>query len=179
MNKESRILFCYGCNEFNRLALSNNWSHNGWDLNQDLCVVSILSSRDQTEFGEKRWFHHNTDRICLLSFCDGGLTDEDAIDMFDFSRPDVGHLYIDGDIEKYNPISAGQAAYLVRFLDRNIREGRGVMVHCSAGASRSQGIVRYILDTYPDIEWVTRRDNPCLTPNMHVVRMLKRAYNVM
>lgn len=169
-------LLCYGCAEFNELARRKGWGRDGAGLDEDLCVVSILSAQDQNLYGDRRWFTYNTSRICILSFCDNGLSDESEIDGFDFTKPDAGHIYIDG---RYNPMSSGQAAYLARFLDRNIKEGRGVLVHCSAGASRSQGVVRYILDTYPDIEWMTRDDNPCLTPNMHVVRMLKRAYYVM
>ena len=69
-----------------------------------------------------------------------------------------------------------EAKRLVEFIDGRIKEGDNIYVHCSAGASRSQGVVRYILDTYPDIDWETRKDNPCLTPNYHVIRMLKRIY---
>lgn len=179
MNRQKRLLYCYGCREFNDLAQVRKWSHDGRNLSPGLCVVSILSSCDQSEFGERRWFTEdgNDERICLLDFSDGGLTDESEIDLFDFSRPDRDHLYIDKAADGlYNPMSAGQAAYLARFLDLNVKKGMNIMVHCSAGASRSQGVVRYVLDMYPHINWSTRPDNPCLTPNMHVVRMLKRAY---
>ena len=45
------------------------------------------------------------------------------------------------------------------------------------GVSRSQGVVRYILDTYGDeYDIKTNPNNPCLTPNIHVVLMLKRAF---
>ena len=69
------------------------------------------------------------------------------------------------------------AKRLVEFIDDRIRNyGDNIFVHCAAGTSRSQAIVRYILDTYPDIEWKTRDSNPCITPNIHIVRMLKRMY---
>ena len=53
--------------------------------------------------------------------------------------------------------------------------GKDFWIHCRAGQSRSQGIVRYILDCYPDIVWKTRLDNPCETPpNIDVVAKLEK-----
>ena len=40
--------------------------------------------------------------------------------------------------------------------------------------SRSQGVVRFILDTYPDYR--EHPDNHCITPNREVVRKLKNEY---
>lgn len=70
------------------------------------------------------------------------------------------------------------ASVIVSFIQQKLSEGiRTFVIHCSAGISRSQGIVRFILDTYSDrYDIVTRPDNPCITPNVHVVRMLKRIY---
>ena len=69
-----------------------------------------------------------------------------------------------------------EALKVALFIDNQINSGaKNIIIHCSAGISRSQGIVRYILDTYGDTyDIVTREDNPCITPNYHVVRMLKR-----
>lgn len=70
-----------------------------------------------------------------------------------------------------------QAEDLVRFIDREIKLGRDIYVHCLAGKSRSQGVVRYILDTYgKDFEIETNPKNPCITPNLHVSSKLVRAY---
>ena len=46
---------------------------------------------------------------------------------------------------------------------------------CGAGKSRSQAFVKYIKEQYPDIEWETNPDNPCLYPNVYVSNMLKRS----
>lgn len=70
-------------------------------------------------------------------------------------------------------ISREQAIEIVSFIDRNL--GKDIIVHCKAGTSRSQGIQRYILDTFPEY-YEEDQDNPCLTPNIEVVRRLKRAY---
>ena len=74
----------------------------------------------------------------------------------------------------------GDAIKTVKFIKYQIEamEVDDIIIHCSAGISRSQGVVRYILDTYSDNYYIhTRADNPCITPNMHVVRMLKRSAN--
>lgn len=70
-----------------------------------------------------------------------------------------------------------QAEDLVRFIDQEIKSGRDIYVHCLAGKSRSQGVVKYILDTYGrDLEIETNPQNPCITPNLHVSSKLMRAY---
>lgn len=66
---------------------------------------------------------------------------------------------------------------LFSFLQKNI--GKNVMIHCSAGISRSQGVVKFLLDCYPDIykEENTNKDNPCRHPNLHVTSLLKKQFN--
>ena len=63
---------------------------------------------------------------------------------------------------------------LAEFIENNINSD--FYVHCEAGYSRSQGVVRYILDVYGEENFETRRCNPCRTPNLFVTAMLKRAY---
>ena len=73
-------------------------------------------------------------------------------------------------------MSDEDAKRLFEFLEKNI--GKNVMVHCSAGISRSQGVVRYLLDMYQEYYKVsdTNLKNPCKLPNGHVVCLLKREY---
>lgn len=73
-------------------------------------------------------------------------------------------------------MSVEQAGVLFEFLDRSI--GKNVMVHCSAGLSRSQGVVRFLLDMYPEVysEKDTNPDNPCRIPNLYVTSLLKREF---
>ena len=74
--------------------------------------------------------------------------------------------------EEQGCISVCIAEKIVNFIDDNI--GKDFYIHCSAGVSRSQGIARYILDMYPEFDYKTRKDNPCITPNITVTTMLKR-----
>lgn len=73
-------------------------------------------------------------------------------------------------------MSVEQAGVLFEFLEKSI--GKNVMVHCSAGLSRSQGVVRFLLDMYPDVytEKDTNPNNPCMIPNLYVTSLLKREY---
>ena len=74
-------------------------------------------------------------------------------------------------------LNYAQASRIVNFIDKQIsKDVDAFYIHCSAGKSRSQGVVRYILDTYPQYNWETNPDNHCITTNYHVVRMLKRCF---
>ncbi len=68
------------------------------------------------------------------------------------------------------------ALKLVKFINKVMNDSKinNIFIHCSAGQSRSQAIVRYINDVYGDVN--NRKDNPCITPNMWIVMMLKRVY---
>jgi len=67
-----------------------------------------------------------------------------------------------------------QARKLALFIDRQVKEGRDIYVHCRAGKSRSQGVIDYIKTVYQGIDWELRKDNPCLTPNAQVKSALMR-----
>ena len=79
----------------------------------------------------------------------------------------------------FKGINNKQAKQIVNFIE--LHKGKDFYISCRAGKSRSQGICRYILDMYGkeygyDETKSCRKDNPCLTPNMRVVTMLKREY---
>lgn len=69
-------------------------------------------------------------------------------------------------------ISREQAEAIVRFLDRAVKEGKNIYVHCRAGRSRSQAIVRYVKSRFPG-PWLTNPFNPDDTPNYHVLSKLR------
>lgn len=80
---------------------------------------------------------------------------------------------------KFIGMSNKQAEQIVTFIE--IHKGKDFYISCRAGRSRSQAICRYILDVYGDeygyYENVScRKDNPCNTPNIYVVALLKRVY---
>ena len=92
------------------------------------------------------------------------------LDFEDITEPKVIYR---GRVNK--GISQEQADRLCEFIERN--QDKDFYVHCEAGYSRSQGVVRYILDVYgEEHEFETLRNNPCQTPNLYVTALLKRAY---
>lgn len=109
-----------------------------------------------------------------------GYTDNDHVLE---SSPTVFNTEFD-DIERdtlykghvFKTISQDQADEMVDFIENNL--DKDIIVHCKAGRSRSQGVARFILDMYPDYyqECFINQENPCDSPNMEVVRKLKRSY---
>lgn len=119
------------------------------------CIKYYLHSNDT------HWFKNNTHNVLNLEFDD---IDEDEI---------VWNKRI------FKGINNKQAKQIVNFIE--LHKGKDFYISCRAGKSRSQGICRYILDMYGkeygyDETKSCRKDNPCLTPNMRVVTMLKREY---
>ena len=60
----------------------------------------------------------------------------------------------------------------VLFIYNNL--DKDIYVNCTAGKSRSQSIVRFILDTFPYLDFETNPKNPPITPNIFVLSKLKR-----
>lgn len=157
-------LYCYSFNAFNRICAENNWNDD--TMPDGVAFISILCTDDVISFygfeNHECHFASPHDSVCVVRFDD--ITD-------DRLRLDNGGYACGLDI--------AQAKQLVQFIDSHA--GDDIYVHCMAGKSRSQGVVRYILDTYWDIYNAEslNPDNPCLYPNMDVVVKLKRAYNEM
>lgn len=192
MNKQK--LYCFSHCLFDMEMEKRGWFNGeGFPMN-GVAVISICSQNDDDS---KHWFDNDycPDRILNIDFDDvspqlwwsGYSSDWKANEDYYDSAAD---LFLSGDIEgagkpfnTHYTNNIGHEVYLhaldyfdakriVDFINNNIN--CDFFIHCSAGVSRSQGIVRYILDTYKDINWETKEDNPCICPNIHVVRMLKR-----
>jgi hypothetical protein len=73
-------------------------------------------------------------------------------------------------------ISDEQAAETVRFLERAIDLGLDIYVHCRAGYSRSQAIVRYVKSRWEG-PWETNPLNPDDKPNYYVLGKLREYEN--
>ena len=91
------------------------------------------------------------------------------------------HLYISGEnkqwIDLLHVLDYEEAFKLSSWIEWRLKYDDTIYIHCAVGASRSQGVVRYIVDTYKftyDIK--LNPNNPNNTYNPHVLMMLKRAY---
>lgn len=154
---------CYSYTMFCRKLQEEGW--NNGNLPNDWVFVSICDSKPRKNEPhplEERW------NVMNLDFDDiGGYRAWEAIT--DFKWTDVEkELYKD-----IYGMSEEQGKFLFEFLDHFV--GKNVMVHCSAGLSRSQGVVRFLLDMYPDVytDKDTNPMNPCMVPNLYVTALLK------
>ena len=163
-----RKLYCFSHKEFDDLMESLNWENrpdNGYS------TISICSDKDDNP---NHWFNIELANNINMDFDDISPEMWWTVDHYD----DYDNSYFNYSFSglDFHSMDYDDAKKLVDYIDDRIKMGDSIYVHCSAGKSRSQAIVRYILDTYPDIDWKIRKDNPPLTPNIHVLRMLKRAY---
>lgn len=69
-------------------------------------------------------------------------------------------------------ISDQQAKSIVKFLEEAVETEKDIYIHCRAGRSRSQAIVRYVKHRWPG-PWETNPRNPDDTPNYYVLGKLR------
>lgn len=179
----------------------DDWmEHNGWidSPTKGVSCISICSPNDGQ--CSEHWFKKDYkdglkyDRVFNLEIDDHspfwfGKHEADCYDKslalyndnkVKLSNAYFNNVYISGSNREFcsliHVLDYEEAFALVKWIDNRIKHDDTIYIHCAAGVSRSQGIVRYILDTYGDeYEIKTNPNNPCLTPNIHVVLMLKRA----
>ncbi len=186
MNNSDKKLLCYSHEEFDKLMIKNGWIG---QPSKNVAIISIAYCLDENPYHHFKYT--DADNVLNIDFSDCSPEEwwngEDKYDeLFDFfvtNKSDkttagdnrFSHIESSGDV--ITALNYAQASRIVNFIDKQIsKDVDAFYIHCSAGKSRSQGVVRYILDTYPQYNWETNPDNPCVTPNYHVVRMLKRCF---
>ena len=183
MEKKERILYCYSQEKFDELMESLGWK----EPPEGFSTVSICSPWNE---GFGHWFKPGTPNNYNID-CDDVVHpfwwDKDYYDIaekmylngqvkesneyFNYYRKDENGRHLDLRMFNYE-----QAFLLASWIDVQMVNGHdNFYVHCAAGMSRSQAIVRYIIDTYVDYDWKTRKENPCDYYNNHMLLMLKRA----
>ena len=159
-------LWCNSFQGFKKILETNNW--NDSNLPDNVAFISICCTETENSSYETHLLSDNHDNVINLDFDDiNGYTLKDQ--------------FPDDDYVKDNPargLNDEQGLQLVKFIENNI--GKDIYVHCSAGVSRSQGIVKFILEYYNDYykESDTNPDNPCKMPNQHVFDVLRKFYAV-
>lgn len=159
-------LWCNGFQGFKKILETNNW--NDSNLPDNAAFISICCTETENSSYETHLLSDNHDNVINLDFDDiNGYTLKDQ--------------FPDDDYVKDNPargLNDEQGLQLVKFIENNI--GKDIYVHCSAGVSRSQGVVKFILEYYNDYykESDTNPDNPCKMPNQHVFDVLRKFYAV-
>lgn len=159
-------LWCNSFQGFKKILETNNW--NDSNLPDNVAFISICCTETENSSYETHLLSDNHDNVINLDFDDiNGYTLKDQF---------PGDDYV-----KDNPargLNDEQGLQLVKFIENNI--GKDIYVHCSAGVSRSQGVVKFILEYYNDYykESDTNPDNPCKMPNQHVFDVLRKFYAV-
>ena len=198
MIKEIRNILCYSHIAFDKIMENNKWIDK---LPLGVSAISICSP-NEVDLAE-HWFKNdyntlgkdhnprvfNLDIDDLSPFWFENHESEcydTALDLYNNekikqSNAYFSHLYISGEnkerVDVVHALDYEESFKLVRWIDCRIKYDKTIYIHCAVGASRSQGVVRYIVDTYGN-EYDIRLnpDNPNNTYNPHVVMMLKRAY---
>ena len=198
MGKEIRNILCYSHIAFNKIMENNKWIDK---LPLGVSAISICSP-NEVDLAE-HWFKNdyntlgndhnprvfNLDIDDLSPFWFENHESEcydTALDLYNNekikqSNAYFSHLYISSEnkerVDVVHALDYEESFKLVRWIDCRIKYDKTIYIHCAVGASRSQGVVRFIVDTYGN-EYDIRLnpDNPNNTCNPHVVMMLKRAY---
>lgn len=154
-------LYCYSRKQFNIIMNLCKW--NEYTLPGNVAIISICCTEPvKTNFVHER-YDGNDDNHRFPNI-------NNVLNLdFDDINEDVRHC--DG-YDAHN-ITKEQADEAVKFIESH--KNYDFFIHCNAGKSRSQAFVKYIMEQYPDIEWETNPDNPCLYPNVYVSNMLKRS----
>ena len=153
-------IYCYSKKNFEKLCAARGW--NDRNPPADTAVISICCKPevvDNVLGGEdQHWFGKEHDNVLNVEF------DDITEDVQHITDPGVGFT-------AYG-LDPATARRMVAF----IRDHRGMdfAVHCRAGKSRSQGVVRYVLDFY-DGPFQTNPGNPCRFYNTHTYTALRKA----
>lgn len=151
---------------FKKLLEENSW--NDENVPEDACFICIGCTPDCQDYS-------------------GGMFS--LIDQFDFQKPhenvlqlrfddiDQEELKVEDQVNEgryYNlkGISKDQAKDLISFIENNVYNERHFYIHCNAGRSRSQAVVRYILDVYRNVDWELNPENPNTTWNSFVYNQM-------
>ena len=198
MSKPIKNILCYSHYEFDKIMEKNKWIETP---QQDVSCISICSPNegDLAEHWFKNDYHNEGEeyvaRVFNLDIDDASpfwfenhesKCYDDSLDLYNNgnrkqSNAYFNHLYISGAnrewVDMLHVLDYEEAFDLVKWVDWRIKYDETIYVHCAVGASRSQGVVRYIVDTYGnEYDIKLNPNNPNNTYNPHVVMMLKRAY---
>ena len=199
MDKPIKNILCYSHYDFDNIMKKNGWvekppkgvscisicSPNEGDLAEhwfkDYISIGLQPAKNFRVFNldiddiSPFWFE-NHESECYDKSLELYLNNE-----IKRSNSYFNHLHISGKDKEFvdvvHALDYQEAFDLADWIDWRIKHDDTIYVHCAVGASRSQGVVRYIVDTYKyDYDIRLNPNNPNNTYNPHVLMMLKRAY---
>ena len=198
MSKQIKNILCYSHYDFDNIMRNNNYIDS---LPEGISAISICSP-NEGDLAE-HWFKndwntngeiHNS-RVFNLDIDDcspfwfenhESECYDKALELFNSNKKKqsnayFSNMYVSGPnkefVESLHCLDYEEAFELCQWIHWRIHHDNTIYVHCAVGASRSQGVVRYIVDTYGDeFDIKLNPNNPNNTYNPHVLMMLKRAY---
>ena len=199
MNKPIKNILCYSHYDFDNIMRNNGWTDT---LPKGISAISICSPNegDLAEHWFKNDWNINTGNLQDYRIFNLDIDDaspfwfenhesecyDKSLELFNFnkikqSNAYFNHLYISGENKQYvdllHVLDYEESFELCEWIHWRIHHDDTIYVHCAVGASRSQGVVRYIVDTYGnEFDIKLNPNNPNNTYNPHVLMMLKRAY---
>ena len=198
MTKPIKNILCFDHLSFDMIMEDNGWTETP---PEGVSCISICSPNeaDLAEHWFKNDFHSEGEdiiaRVFNLDIDDASpfwfdnhesKCYDDSLDLYKNNKTKqsnayFNHIYISGKNKEYinmlHVLDYEEAFDLAKWIDWRIKYDDTMYIHCAVGASRSQGVVRYIVDTYGnDYDIKLNPNNPNNTYNPHVVMMLKRAY---
>ena len=199
--KPIRNVLCYSHYDFNKIMNNNGWI-NVTPLGVSCISICSPNEGDMAEHWFKNDYHSEGEeylaRVFNLDIDDASpfwfknhesKCYDDSLDLYNNGKTKqsnayFNHLYISGAdkqwVDMLHVLDYEEAFDLVRWIDWRIKYDETIYIHCAVGASRSQGVVRYIVDTYGgEYDIKLNPNNPNNTYNPHVVMMLKRAYRTL
>ena len=147
MNK----ILVYSKKEFNIICEINNIDDTNVENIDKTAFISINNSKN-----DKSYFQKEHNNVLILEF--------DDISEEEYKKNNDLKLFSEKDAEK-----------IIKFIDNNLN--KDILIHCTAGISRSQAVFRFLTDYYPNFQKDGRWDNPCLYPNQYVLLVLKKVFN--
>lgn len=158
-------VYCYS-----KFAFVNEMKRLGWNdvtLPKNVAIISICCTEPVKEHWKSEGYEGTEDEHY---FCDAENVFNVDFDDIDTATRDCGDFVA-------TCITPEQASAMVKFIIKHCN--CDFYIHCNAGKSRSQAVVRYIKDFLGQTREIeTRADNPCLFPNVFVLNALRHATGI-
>ena len=185
-NREELKLYCYSIEGFKKAMENLGYGRDDEKLLEkdniaviSICCTDTVNLPEHVYWEEEHYFNNKTNSPNILNIefddIDPNTWHDKDINPFDIdnAKPE-DFVYRRNGMVNY-ALDFEKGTQIIEFINNN--KGKDFYIHCSAGVSRSQGIVRYILDIYGDeYNYKIREDNPPDLPNYHVLQVLKRCW---
>lgn len=155
-------VYCYSRFDFVKEMQRLSW--NDETLPKNVAIISICCTDPVKQHWKSKGYDGNEDEHYF----------SDAENVFNVDFDDITEPTQDCGDFTATCITDEQANKLVDFIAKH--HDCDFYIHCNAGKSRSQAVVRFITEWFGVTRTIeTRKENPCLYPNICVLNSLRHA----